>query len=96
MSTVHSWFTFIHHLTLFFFSECGYYAPQPVPPINNDDLELRQVSIVFRHGDRIMWQDAECWPNDTAVFTCEDRHLSTPSFYEGQNVTDSGRVFRKS
>ena len=43
-----------------------------------------------------MWQDAPCWPNDTAVFQCQDRHLSTPSFYENQTESNSGRLFRKS
>lgn len=77
--------------------ECGnLQAPPRVPPIDTTGWELEQVSIVFRHGDRIMYQDRTCWPHDEGVFECQDRHLSTPSFWNNQTTSSSGRLYRKS
>lgn len=61
------YFLYLHfNYTKYIQSGCGTFEPPTVPPINNTDVELQQVSIVFRHGDRIMYQDVTCWPNDTA------------------------------
>jgi len=88
-------FSFFYYFVYSLPQECGMLVPPSIPSIDDFDYELQQVSIVFRHGDRLMYQDAECWPNDTAVFECQAHHLSTPSFLSTTNSTNSGRLFRK-
>lgn len=75
--------------------ECGSFTPPQVPQIDTTGYNLLQVSLVFRHGDRIMYQDAPCWPNDQGVYQCQDRYLTFPSFSESRNTTSSGILYRK-
>ena len=57
---------------------------------------LEQVNVLFRHGDRMMYSDDPCWPNDEAFFECELSHTSIPSKARNETELDTGYLFRKS
>eukprot|EP01101_Sappina_pedata_P010199 TRINITY_DN6364_c0_g1_i1.p1 TRINITY_DN6364_c0_g1~~TRINITY_DN6364_c0_g1_i1.p1 ORF type:complete len:437 (+),score=84.81 TRINITY_DN6364_c0_g1_i1:41-1351(+) len=40
--------------------------------LSADSIHLRHVSLMIRHGDRIVASAGECWPNDNAVYNCTD------------------------
>lgn len=54
------------------------------------------MNVLFRHGDRQMYSDEPCWPNDQGYFECGLSHTSTPSEERNQTQLSTGYVFRKS
>lgn len=56
---------------------------------------LKQVQVVMRHGDRMIAEGDSCWPNDTAVFTCDLTSTSVPNLDLDQTMTNVQRLYRK-
>jgi len=88
---------------------CGKDPAKPVPsipPLNTTkNLSLLQVEVLFRHGDRtpFSWYSTpglygrkQCWPNDTASWTCDVNYLNYPSPNNNvDSLPSTGVLFRK-
>ena len=68
-----------------------------IPTIAPAGLALQQVQVFIRHGDRVRASGGDCWPNDTAVYECEDLNVLLASNSHTEAVQDQvlTRVYRK-
>ena len=69
----------------------------PIPTIAPAGLALQQVQVFIRHGDRVRASGGDCWPNDTAIYECEDLNVLLASNTHTEAVQDQAltRVYRK-
>jgi len=66
----------------------------PIPTVQPAGLEMQQLIVFIRHGDRLRCSYGQCWPGDASSFECElDVALAT-SVTEG-NSAAMGRLYRK-
>ncbi|XP_011406697.1 PREDICTED: counting factor 60-like [Amphimedon queenslandica] len=65
----------------------------PPPP---EDVNLKQVIAVIRHGDRTAWNGSSCWPGDDYIWSCDLVHGQMPvdTKVEKERGT-AGRIFEK-
>jgi hypothetical protein len=69
----------------------------PIPTIAPAGLSLQQLQVFIRHGDRVRASGGDCWPNDAAIYACEDLDVALASS-QGARTTDNlnlARVYRK-
>ncbi|XP_031564393.1 counting factor 60-like [Actinia tenebrosa] len=70
------------------------HEPNVVPKVAGFDL--KQVSVVIRHGDRTRaGYSGPCWDNDEAVWDCLLTSSSLPAIKHDQHFQTIDRVYRK-
>jgi len=66
----------------------------PIPTIDPPGLELTQLQVFIRHGDRLRCSTGICWPGDDTSYTCDLDVALASSAGQGDSAS-VGRLYRK-
>mmetsp|Transcript_2944 Transcript_2944/g.7196 ORF Transcript_2944/g.7196 Transcript_2944/m.7196 type:complete len:426 (-) Transcript_2944:25-1302(-) len=62
----------------------------------DNDMELIQVQVVIRHGDRTSWSGLPCWKSDNATWDCTTTDASVPvSSFDNHFPKHGATLFRR-
>eukprot|EP00123_Amoebidium_parasiticum_P022796 comp9524_c0_seq1/m.4553 comp9524_c0_seq1/g.4553 ORF comp9524_c0_seq1/g.4553 comp9524_c0_seq1/m.4553 type:complete len:482 (-) comp9524_c0_seq1:342-1787(-) len=66
----------------------------PATKITGADLRLKHVNVVFRHGDRTIYERTNCWPTDV-TWQCDLAFTDTPALITDPKNRRVDRLFLK-